>query len=475
MTTVFITGINGFIGSHLASHLLRRGDDVIGLVRTTSDTRNLTPLFAQYGTRIRLVVGDLRDPTAIRAVLPDVDYVFHLGAVLQGTSEREFRETNVDGTANLVRAVVRRQSGRLKRFLLVSSQAAAGPNPTEQPLTESATAQPMSWYGTSKRDAEQVVLAESAHLPATIVRPVGVYGERDRDLSGGTFPFVRAGLLPKIGLRQKRISLVYVRDLVEGIIAAAESPASVGKTYFLAHAQPNTTTSIVRAIAKAMGKRIRLPVLVPHVLLWFVALFAEWAHLFTRARPMLTRDKWRELRQRYWVASPEAAKKDLRWTAGTSLEHGMQAAVGEWLTRVAADRDVRAEPGRDRAAKTYSLAVAFGLVIESSAALGDWYAFDPEWLVAVAVVGFFGGVIGTIAFLTVSARAIVTFLLGASAFVAVEVLNQQWLHVWEFAAYPFGLWNPWVRALALAVPTGLVGVMVNALIRMLFRTRQRIG
>lgn len=60
MAKVLVTGVNGFIGSHLAELLLTRGDEVVGLVRPTADLRSLAPLSDRYGDRLQLVVGDLR-------------------------------------------------------------------------------------------------------------------------------------------------------------------------------------------------------------------------------------------------------------------------------------------------------------------------------------------------------------------------------------------------------------------------------
>src|SRR5438128_1535254 len=109
MTRVLVTGASGFIGGHLIAYLLQRGDEVVGLVRSTSDLSGLAPLFEGYGRNLRLVVGDLRDPASLPAGLTDVDYVYHLGAVLMGTSRAEFQATNVEGTEHLL-AAVRKQA-----------------------------------------------------------------------------------------------------------------------------------------------------------------------------------------------------------------------------------------------------------------------------------------------------------------------------------------------------------------------------
>src|SRR3954469_21360075 len=105
MATAFVTGANGFIGRHLLALLLSRGDSVVGLVRTTSDTSALAASFDEHGDRLRLILGDLRDPPSLTGALDNADYIFHLGAVLLGARESDFREAIVDGTANLLASV----------------------------------------------------------------------------------------------------------------------------------------------------------------------------------------------------------------------------------------------------------------------------------------------------------------------------------------------------------------------------------
>ena len=476
MARIFVTGVSGFIGSHLAAALLERGDEVIGLVRTTSDTRALAPLFAQYGSRFRLVVGDLRQPESLSAGLVDVDRVFHLAAVLLGTSESEFMEANVQGTRNLLEAVLRHRTPRLKRVVVTSSLAAAGPSPDGKPLTEQDPARPVSWYGHSKLEAERVVREFAARgLPVTIARPVAVYGEREQDLARGTYPAVSLGLMPAIGFRRKHVSMIYVGDLVAGLIAT-ESDGAVGKTYFFADPVPYRDRDVVRAVADAMGKRVRLPVVVPHFVLAIGAILAELAHRFARGRPAITRDKVREIRQRWWAASPAAAGADLGWRATVPIAEGMRRAVADWRTRRERDCLVHEALG-DRALKTYLIAIGFGVVLEGVAWIGDWYRFHPPWLIVVIVIAVFGGVMGTVSLLAARRAPAVQFFLGAIVGIGAELLNHFWLHRWTFSPdFLAGLpTDPWLLALALGLPAGIMPVLVNGIVQALYERRLRLG
>jgi dihydroflavonol-4-reductase len=476
MAKVLVTGINGFIGSHLAELLLTRGDEVVGLVRPTADLRSLGPLSDRYGDRLRLVVGDLRTGSGLAEAVRGVEVVYHLGAVVMGTSEGEFRGTIVEGTRKLLEAVVAARNPGFRRFLMTSSQAAAGPAPSPAPIDEKAPRNPVSWYGKSKRDAEDLVVEFAGRgVPVTIVRPVAVYGERETDISGGTFPAVRAGVRPRIGLREKTVSFVYVGDLVRGMVEAAASPAALNRTYFLANPGTNTASEVVATIAKAMGKRFGFPVFIPHAAVWLVAVVSEWLHTFTRTRPMVTRDKVRELRQTSWAVSPAAAQRDFGWLAGTPLDDGMRSAVADWEFRQQQAGRIAAEAPRDRAIKTFTLAALLGVVVESLAYLAGWYVYTSWWLIVVAMFGFFGVVIGLIAYLLAGRAAIAQFAAGAAAFLAVEIPNHLWLQLWHFSPALLGDQDPWVRAGILAVPMGLAPLVINWAIGLLYRVRLRLG
>jgi nucleoside-diphosphate-sugar epimerase len=476
MATHFVSGANGFIGRHLVEYLLKRGDSVVGLTRTTSDTAPLAPLFDAHGDRLRLVIGDLRDPETLPRGLEDADYVYHLGAVLLGTREADFRDSIVTGTQNLLRAVQRTRGPALKRFLYTSSLAAVGPWANGTPMTEDTECDPVSWYGAAKRDAEEIVRTHAGDVPVTIVRPVAVYGEGEQEFSRGTFPLVRAGMQPRIGLRTTSTSFVYVGDLVRGMVAAAESPSAVGKTYFLSEPEPRTTQQLGAGIANAMNQRIRVPMVTPPIALSGAALVQEWLHPFTRTRPLLTRDKVRELRRRGWVTSPAAAEHDFQWRATTTVDRGIARQVEDWNTRRRQTASLAKLPRRDQAIQTFTLAVIIGMLMEGLAWLGEWYRFNPSWLIFVVIFAVIGGLMGTVSLLTSRRPVWVQFSAGAAVGVGAELLNSAVLHVWTFNPGSFGIVEgDLLRALVFGLPAGLMPVALNAIVRSLYRRRLRLG
>jgi dihydroflavonol-4-reductase len=306
MPKALVTGANGFIGSHLVRELISQGDDVRCLVRSTSDLSSIK------GLPISVYIGDVRNPTTLAEPMRDIEYVYHLAAELLVTDQQSFEEANTQGTINMLEAAEKHAGSTIKRFLLVSSQASVGPGKDSTPLDETSPLQPVSWYGLSKKKAESAATSFAARLPITVVRPPSVYGEREKDISQ-IYDVVENRLQPKLGIKKKYLVPVYVGDLVRGMIEAAHSNNTLNQTYFLNHPDIHTTRSVVKTMATAMGKPFGLMIPVPLLLVSLFAPVAELIYHFNRLRPRMTRDKAREIAERFWVVDPLKAKKDFGW------------------------------------------------------------------------------------------------------------------------------------------------------------------
>ena len=125
---------------------------------------------------------------------------------------------------------VAERNPHVKRFVYVSSLAAAGPCKNGVAVTEDCSPCPVSDYGRSKLEGEKAVLQYRDLIPVTIVRPPAVYGPRDRDMLV-LFKMIKKGVFFDLGTCY--YSLLYVDDLVQGIILCAESKKAEGKIYFL--------------------------------------------------------------------------------------------------------------------------------------------------------------------------------------------------------------------------------------------------
>jgi nucleoside-diphosphate-sugar epimerase len=313
-----VTGATGFVGSHLVDGLLASGQAVTCAVRSTSDTRWLKGCGAQ------LVPCELDSREDLAKALTGVSSVYHVAGAIAARSADEFMRVNAGLTRAVVEASARAEPS--PRFIYVSSLAAAGPSRPGTPRTEDMMAEPVSDYGRSKLAGEEVVREYGDRLPAVIVRPPVVYGPRDPAMLS-VFKLAGSPLRPGVG-SNRELSVIYVEDLVRGLIAAGGAEAALGQTYFLAHHQPITTRQLANQIAAITGSR-GLTIPVPDVAVKGAAAVSEIILRPFGKAPTLSVDKARELTQSGWVCSAAKAEAELGFVASTGHADGL-AATTKW-------------------------------------------------------------------------------------------------------------------------------------------------
>ena len=145
-----MTGATGFIGSHLVESLLEGGSEIICLVRKSSRLDWLR------GLNVTFIYGELTQKETLHQAVHDIDVIYHLAGLTKALSQRDYDHINFYGTRNLLEACSE-QSPKPRRFVFLSSLAAAGPSSPEKPKLECDPCEPVSSYGLSKLKAEQVV------------------------------------------------------------------------------------------------------------------------------------------------------------------------------------------------------------------------------------------------------------------------------------------------------------------------------
>ncbi len=313
-----VTGATGFIGGHLAPKLLESGYKVRCLARSASALERLN------GLPVELCIGDLSDPVSLMKAVRGVDYIFHLAGLTKTGNDNEFYDVNARGTKNLALAVLKENPG-LGKFIHLSSLAAAGPVLDGQPpLTEDIEPHPVSHYGKSKLMGEEAVLDVIAdRVPVVIMRPTAVYGPGDKDFYL-FFKMISKGVFLYWG--KCRYSLIYVEDLVRGIMAAARVPGERGrdkaKIYFLSDGNIYTNTEIADAIAGAMPwtkRRKPVTIPVPRFILPMAAAFYEIGGCDSG---IINRDKIREMRFKDWCCDADRAGREIGFEPKITLKEG---------------------------------------------------------------------------------------------------------------------------------------------------------
>jgi nucleoside-diphosphate-sugar epimerase len=200
-------------------------------------------------------------------------------------------------------------------------------------------ARPLTHYGRSKLAGERLLPGELKGLvPFAIVRPPAIYGPRDLAL----LPFFRLaarGLAPGLEGAGRRFNLLHARDVARGLLLAAEAEAASGRTYFLADEQGYGYPDIARSMAQAYGRRVRR-VPVPDLLLDIAAILTEEAGALVGRAPVFSRDKARELKARWWLASAARARRELGWAPRIPLDEGMRETA-RWYAEAGHVQDRR--------------------------------------------------------------------------------------------------------------------------------------
>ncbi len=322
-TKAFITGATGFVGSHLVDSLLEKGWEVKCLKRKTSSTKWLD------GKNVTFVDGDLFSNAALEEAIKDVDYVFHIAGAVKAKSEAEFEKSNYLATKNLLE-ISFKVNPNLKKFVHISSQAVCGPTPGDKPIDESYIPKPMTAYARTKFMAENEVLKYKDKFPVVIVRPPAVYGPRDTEIFI-YFKTYKMGLNSIIGFGDKYLSLVYVSDLVKGILLAAESELQSGEIFFICHDGVYNWDDISGITAKLMNKKA-LKLRVPHLIVYTAGAFAQFFAMFSKKPATLNLEKCKDITRKYWTCSNQRAKDLLGFKEEFNLESGFAETI-EWYKK----------------------------------------------------------------------------------------------------------------------------------------------
>lgn len=313
--TILVTGGSGFLGSHVAEQLSQAGRHVRALVRKTSDTSFLRAL-----PNVELAEGSVEDLESFVSAASGVEGIIHAAGLVKARSAAEFERTNVLGTRNALEAA-RRSGPGLRRFVLVSSQAVAGPSDDGSPVPIDAPPRPVTGYGRSKLAAERLAVEAKGDFPVTVIRPPLVYGPRDREVLA-FFKAVHTGVLPFMGSPTKRISVVYGGDAASACIRALDADVPTGSRYFIEDGRTRTFEDLVLAIETALGRRAWLRFPLPRPVIELAAVGSELFGRASNRAMMLTRDKCNELFAPHWVCDATEARRDLGWEPAVSFEDG---------------------------------------------------------------------------------------------------------------------------------------------------------
>jgi predicted dehydrogenase/nucleoside-diphosphate-sugar epimerase len=318
-----VTGANGFLGRRLVATLRARGERVRVLVRSPSAALDAM-------RDLQVVIGDLGDPRIVGHAIAGVRTVYHVGAAMRGDL-RDFEAGTVWGTRNVIDACILHAVGKLVYVSSLSVLDHAGRDPAVQ-MTEASVYEPRpkerGAYTQTKLTAESMVLEamRERRLPAVILRPGQIVGPgAERVTPNGTLAI--AGLWIAVGARTQALPLVYVDDVVDGLLLAADNPAASGHIFNLVDPDTVTQGAYLDMLKRKLGSELRL-VRLPTGAFMVLATGVELlGRMLGRSVP-LTRYRVRSLRP-LANFNPDAARTMLAWQPRTGVRRGLQAMFAE--------------------------------------------------------------------------------------------------------------------------------------------------
>jgi nucleoside-diphosphate-sugar epimerase len=303
VVTVAITGGTGFIGSALIQHLSNEGFLIRALYRPSSVSGRLPAV-----TSVQWVPGDLEDLDSLRCLVQGAEAVVHCAGAVRGVNAEQFACVNADGVARMVQAA---KENMVSRFLLISSLAAREYS--------------LSPYAASKKKGEEILAGQAGNMAWDILRPPAVYGPGDRELLP-LFRLMRRGVIPIVGTREGRFSLLYVDDLVEAICQWLRTESSgKGFRFELHDGHPGGYSwEQIAAINSQFHGLVTRCFSVPRRLLELAAFMNVFLARLGRYRPMLTPGKVRELFHPDWVCDNTPLTRETGWHPKVLFEEGLR-------------------------------------------------------------------------------------------------------------------------------------------------------
>jgi nucleoside-diphosphate-sugar epimerase len=313
-----VTGASGFIGSHIAEALKKRGEEVIALVRTTSKVDFLK----EIGVELRY--GELNDPDSLKEALKGIDRIYHSAALAdEWISPEVAHKINVEGTRNLLEAARQQNVGRV---VYVSSLAVLGMHdhhgtPADSPYQKSGDP-----YIDSKIDSEQLArdYNRGYGLPVTVVRPGFVFGPRDNKFIPRVLEKIKENRFMFVGSGKNKINAVYIENLTDAILRAGDSDKAMGQVYNVTNDSGMDIQTFIYKVSDVWG--IDRPVKhIPKAVAFFMCHLLEgWARMTHSDKPPYitkTRIKLLTLNLDFDI---DKTRKELGYDPSINIEDGLK-------------------------------------------------------------------------------------------------------------------------------------------------------
>lgn len=267
---VAITGASGFLGGALAKAYRERGDEVVALVRKSSDTAMLEDIEA------RLVVGELTEPESFNRLVDGADLGIHCAAMATDFGPWEkFQAINVDASRLFFDACLKSHVGRI---IYISSVAVYGNGHHHRGTDEETSYESIviDNYTRSKIMAERIAYdyIDQHKLPLVIIRPGYIWGNGDRAIMPKMIEAIKKHRVAVINDGENLMNLSHVDNVVQGVMLAAENEKAIGRVYNITDGSKVTTKRFFEDLMNILGVDMRIRSF-PYVPSYMAAVLAE--------------------------------------------------------------------------------------------------------------------------------------------------------------------------------------------------------
>ena len=264
---IFLTGSEGFIGSHLAEKLVNKGHDVTCLVLYNSFNSWgwLDKIDKKLKKNMRVVTGDVRDDFTINKLIrKNIDVVINLAALIgipySYRSPKSYFETNSIGLMNILNSSI---NSNVEKIIHTSTSEVYG-SPKYVPIDEKHLVSAQSPYAASKIAADQIALSyhKSFNAPVSILRPFNTFGPRQS--LRAIIPTIITQFLSKktikLGSLYPTRDLTYIEDTTDAFLASLNKKKDIGEIINIGSGFEISIEDLVLKISKIMGRKLNIQI-----------------------------------------------------------------------------------------------------------------------------------------------------------------------------------------------------------------------
>ncbi|OXM82922.1 NAD-dependent epimerase/dehydratase family protein [Paenibacillus rigui] len=324
-----VTGGTGFLGRRLAVRLRDAGWEVTAMARQDG------PRDMLHAEGIRFLQRDLRSSEQVNEACAGHDAVFHCGARSASWGMyRDFYETNVKGTEHVIGGCIRHG---VERLIHVSTPSVCFGSAHRLNVreTDPLPARQASPYAATKLLAEEAVQRAAANgLGAVVIRPRAIFGPGDTSILPRLIAANAQRGVPLIDKGSALIDLTYVDNVVDALLLCQQAPAHCnGRIYHITNGEPMPFAEAAERLFRSLGQPLRAKPL-PFAAAYAAAFLMEAAaRLLPGDRePMLTRAVAGMI-GRSQTLDISAARRDLGYHPGVSIDEGLNAYAAWWRER----------------------------------------------------------------------------------------------------------------------------------------------